>query len=43
VLRGGVEAGGEKLTAGDGLAVSEEPELVLQATEESEVLLFDLA
>jgi len=42
VLRGRVEAGGENLSAGDGLAVSGESKLALAASEDSEVMLFDL-
>ena len=42
VLRGTVDAGGQKLSAGDGLAVSDEPEITWTATEPSEVMLFDL-
>ncbi len=43
VLRGGVGVGGERLTAGDGLAVSNEPEIHLAAESAAEVMLFDLA
>jgi redox-sensitive bicupin YhaK (pirin superfamily) len=43
VLRGKVKAGDDDLTAGDGLAVSDEPGLRVQAEEEAEVMLFDLA
>ncbi len=42
VLQGRVEAGGASLSAGDGLAVSGESTLALAASEDSEVMLFDL-
>jgi redox-sensitive bicupin YhaK (pirin superfamily) len=43
VLRGKVTALGRSLTAGDGLAVSEESAITLTDGEAAEVLLFDLA
>jgi quercetin 2,3-dioxygenase len=43
VVRGDLTASGEQLHTGDGLAVSDEPELVLESKGPSEVLLFDLA
>ncbi len=43
VARGAVDASGKRLAAGDGLAVSDEKQLELVATEDAEVLLFDLA
>lgn len=43
VLRGQVEAQGQTLTAGDGLAVSDEAGLTLTGRSAAEVLLFDLA
>jgi hypothetical protein len=43
VLRGAVALDGERLSAGDGAAVSEEPNIEIRAEEPSEVLLFDLA
>lgn len=45
VIRGQVTANGKKLSAGDAVAVDDEQELTLTATdaENSEVLLFDLA
>jgi len=43
VARGAVAANGLRLAAGDGLAASEEPHLVIEAEAEAEVLLFDLA
>ena len=44
VIRGEVSANGKKLSAGDGLAASEEPRLAFQAgTKEAELLTFDLA
>ena len=42
VLRGNVEAGGHFLAAGDGLAVSQESALSIEAKQNSEVMLFDL-
>jgi quercetin 2,3-dioxygenase len=42
VLRGSVRAGGMDLTAGDGIAISEETEFEIEAVNASEVLLFDL-
>jgi hypothetical protein len=43
VVRGRIEVGGAHLERGDGAAIEGEPELTLKATEDSEVLLFDLA
>jgi redox-sensitive bicupin YhaK (pirin superfamily) len=43
VLRGGVGLNGLVLSAGDGVAVSEESSLEIKADGQSEVLLFDLA
>jgi redox-sensitive bicupin YhaK (pirin superfamily) len=43
VARGAVEAEGQKFSAGDGAAISEEDSLRLKVTEDSEILLFDLA
>lgn len=43
VLRGGVRLNGTPLNAGDGAAVSDEPSLSLEATEDAEALVFDLA
>ena len=43
VLRGSVVVGAEVLAAGDGLAVSGEPALGVQARGGAEVMLFDLA
>ena len=42
VARGSVEANGERLGAGDGAAISDEPRLAVRAEEPSEILLFDL-
>lgn len=42
VSRGRVEVDGIVLEAGDAMALKDEPELVLSATSEAEVLLFDL-
>ena len=43
VIEGVLELNGVELRAGDGAAVSDEPRLVMRATEPSELLLFDLA
>jgi redox-sensitive bicupin YhaK (pirin superfamily) len=43
VARGAVDVNGQKLRAGDGLAVSDESRLAISASEASELLLFDLA
>ncbi|MCL4692634.1 MAG: pirin family protein [Candidatus Hydrogenedentes bacterium] len=43
VLRGSVTVNGEVLNVSDGAAISEETDLEIRATEDSEVLLFDLA
>ncbi len=43
VAKGAVELNGKPLKQGDGAAVSEESRLTLKSTENSEVLLFDLA
>jgi redox-sensitive bicupin YhaK (pirin superfamily) len=43
VARGTVAVNGRKLQAGDGAAISDETEIVVRASEGSEVLLFDLA
>jgi len=42
-LRGQIVVNGERLAAGDGVAVSGETELTITATEPAEVMLFDLA
>jgi redox-sensitive bicupin YhaK (pirin superfamily) len=42
VARGGVEANGQALSAGDGAALSDEAQLELKAVGPAEVLLFDL-
>lgn len=42
VLRGAVQLAGQELVAGDGVAISGEPTLVVQAYGPSEVMLFDL-
>ncbi len=42
VLRGSVRTGDLELAAGDGLAVSDESELAIVGSSESEILLFDL-
>ncbi len=43
IAKGAVELNGQKLHQGDGAAVSEEKRLAIKATEDAEVLLFDLA
>jgi redox-sensitive bicupin YhaK (pirin superfamily) len=43
VAKGEVELNGHKLHQGDGAAISEEKQLTIKATEDAEVLLFDLA
>ena len=43
VVRGALTLNGEKLDQGDGAAVSDESALDLKATEDAEVLVFDLA
>jgi quercetin 2,3-dioxygenase len=43
VARGAVRLNGKELKAGDGAAISNETEVRVEATEASEVLLFDLA
>jgi redox-sensitive bicupin YhaK (pirin superfamily) len=43
VAKGGVELNGQKLSQGDGVAVTDESKLTIKAVENAEVLLFDLA
>ena len=43
LAKGNVEVNGQKLYQGDGAAISAEEKLTIKATEEAEVLLFDLA
>jgi len=43
VARGSVELNGQKFSAGDGAAISDEQAIAIKATDKSEVLLFDLA
>jgi hypothetical protein len=43
ITKGSVELDGKKLKQGDGASASNEPNLEIQATADSEVLLFDLA
>ncbi len=43
VARGGVELNGKELKQGDGAAISDETKLTIAGTENSEILLFDLA
>lgn len=42
VLRGSITVNGSALTAGDGVAASQEPQLLIDATAPAEVMLFDL-
>ncbi|MGB9071185.1 MAG: pirin family protein [Terriglobales bacterium] len=43
VAKGEVELNGEKLSQGDGAAISEEKKLTIKGSQDAEVLLFDLA
>ncbi len=43
ILRGEVAFRGERLVAGDGLAMSDERDLILETDSTAEVMLFDLA
>ena len=43
VIKGAVNLNGATLRAGDGAAASEEPSLTINASEDAEVMLFDLA
>jgi redox-sensitive bicupin YhaK (pirin superfamily) len=43
VLRGEIEISGERLSPGDGVAVSDESRIEIHGTTDSEVMLFDLA
>ena len=43
VLRGSVSANGQRLHAGDGAAIADETTLTIEASEDAEVMLFDLA
>ena len=43
VAKGAVELNGERLSQGDGAAVSEEKRLAIKALDDAEILLFDLA
>lgn len=43
VLRGSIAVGNESLTAGDGLAVSDEKELQIDTASQAEVMVFDLS
>jgi redox-sensitive bicupin YhaK (pirin superfamily) len=43
VAKGAVELNGQKLQQGDGAAIGEEPKLTIKGTQDSEVLMFDLA
>jgi redox-sensitive bicupin YhaK (pirin superfamily) len=43
VAKGEIELNGHKLSQGDGAAIGEEKQLTIKATQDAEVLLFDLA
>lgn len=43
VAKGAIELNGAKLTQGDGAAISDEQQLTIKGTKDSEILLFDLA
>jgi len=43
VIQGKASVNGQALTAGDGAALTDEPELIARAEEDSQVMLFDLA
>jgi redox-sensitive bicupin YhaK (pirin superfamily) len=43
VARGAVKANGRSLAAGDGAAIEDEPLIAIEATQDAEILLFDLA
>jgi redox-sensitive bicupin YhaK (pirin superfamily) len=43
VVAGAIELDGQRLAAGDALAISDQATLTLQATEDTELLLFDMA
>jgi quercetin 2,3-dioxygenase len=43
MLRGAIEVNGQRLSAGDGAAISHEPAVSMAAVEPAEIMLFDLA
>ncbi|MBL8827894.1 MAG: pirin family protein [Planctomycetaceae bacterium] len=43
VLRGSLDANGQSLQAGDGLGISDESQLTIVATADTEIMLFDLS
>ncbi len=43
LARGSLQLSDQQLRAGDGLAISNQPELTLRANSEAEMLLFDMA
>jgi redox-sensitive bicupin YhaK (pirin superfamily) len=43
LLRGTIAVGKHEMTAGDGAAISDETELLVRASSDAELLLFDLA
>jgi redox-sensitive bicupin YhaK (pirin superfamily) len=43
VARGSVTLNGERLDAGDGIAIEQSGDIILEASEAAEALLFDMA
>jgi quercetin 2,3-dioxygenase len=43
IVRGAVQVNGQNLSAGDGLAITDEPKVTIRGTESVELLLFDMA
>ena len=43
VARGAITLNGQALTAGDGAAIAQEPDLTIEGTQDAEILLFDMA
>ena len=43
MIRGSVTANGDALESGDGLALVREPDVRIEASEDAEFLLFDMA
>lgn len=43
VLRGTIEVNAHKMSAGDGAGITDEPQLSISATDEAEILVFDLS
>jgi redox-sensitive bicupin YhaK (pirin superfamily) len=42
VVRGAVGIDGVRLAAGDGAGIEDQPEIMIEADEDAEILLFDL-